>query len=1004
MNLYSQTSVSKLFSNGTVLQRDTPISVWGWGDPATEVSVTLADSLRVTSVDNSGKWKVRFNPMEAGGPFSMLITTDTESISVSDIMIGDVYMISGQSNMEYNLSWSDGGVAEASSANLPNIREFKIQKSTANELSDKLGSGSWKKATNSSNVSTFSAVGYYFAKYLQEEISVPIGLVNSSYGGARIEAFMSDEMLGYDENDITLANGEIERQPTVIFNKMVNPILPFSYKGILWYQAESNGDSMEDALAYGDQFITMITAWRDSINQENLPFIWVQLPNFGQPVGDSPSTWDAWPQLRAQQSKALSLPNTGEAVTIDVGGVDIHPTNKKPVGKRLSLLARNLIYGEDIVANSPRYKINSLTDSGSVIIDFTNKGTGLVSEGLEMISAFALSGDNGQYQWAYAKIVDNKVVVWNDDIPEPVSIRYAWEYNPGTVTLYNSAGLPVAPFQTNVNAGFKIGTFKSARSAIEEGQSTTLNWEVFKASLTTLDGVEVDSLGSKIVSPTSTTLYELIAINNEDSSESDTAYVTIEVLDPEEINRTFNKPVFASTSESCCGELRRPEFAVDENPETRWSSAWSDGEGDNPQELNYDGTPDDEWIMIDLEDYIDINRVILDWEGAFGSSYDIEVSLDGYIWNTVYEERSGDGGEDNITFDSLVTGKYLRMKGIDRGTIYGYSLFEISAFGSVSEIKPPSVQLYSNNGNLVEESTISFSINANATDTDGSIQSVEFFVNGESVSYLTSDPYSITFDLNDSEEYSIYAIATDDNDISIQSSPFVLYTDRGMFTRFEAEGSTTTGQATIGASASTSAGNFLDLQDAWTVTFDPFLLWESGEHLINIRYQLTYESPKTQFLVINGDTVESIEFKAPDNEVWLNHALKVNFDNQFDNIIAIHGFWNWMSIDYIEIEGVNGGLSTDDDSELPTSVQLSQNYPNPFNPSTNISFALPKSDHVQLKVFDLTGRLITTLIDGRKSEGLHSVSFDASSLSSGIYFYQLSSSFGIQSNKMTLIK
>ena len=1001
----AQTSVSKLFRNGAVLQRQVEIPVWGWGTSGDTVSVTLAGFTSDTTVSTDGTWKVYLPAFEAGGPFFMTINSGDQEFTYTDIMIGDVYMISGQSNMEWSLSASDGGITESVNANFPNIREFKINKTTASEISYQLSTAIWKKAT-SGTAGTFSAVGYYFAKEIYAEKGIPIGLINNSYGGARIEAFMSEQMLGFDETDVTLANGETERQPTLIYNKMVHPVLPFRYKGIVWYQAASNGDSMEDALGYGALFNTMITAWRDSIGMGDLPFLWVQLPNFGDPVGDTPSTWDAWPQLRAQQSSALSLPNTGEAITIDVGDVDIHPTNKKPVGERLSLLARNIIYGDNIVAYSPRYKSNILTDSGTVVISFDSLGSGLTTpEGYdsEFLTAFALAGENGQFEWANAKIIGNQVEVWSDDIPEPYTIRYAWEYNPGTISLYNLEGLPVAPFEASVNSGFKIGSFKSARSAIEQGQSTLLSWEVFHASSITLNGSPVDSLGTQIISPSETTEYELIAVNKDDSLDIDTAHVTVQVLDPSAINRTFGKPVFASTFETCCGDPRLPEYATDEDLSTRWSSAWSDGTGDNPAEPEYDGTPDDEWIAVDLGEFIDINQVILTWEAAYGSSYDIESSLDGYIWNTVFEERSGDGEEDNIILDTPVPGRFLRMHGIDRATVYGYSLYEFAAYGEISNIQPPSIELLSGAGNFITDAD-TVVISATATDENGTIKSVQFFVDGEVVETDSEEPFEFVLHLGASAKYEITAIATDNDDFSIQSSPLSIFQDEGDFKRFEAELATTTGEAAVAASPAASDGNYMDLRDAWTLTFPKFNLWEQGEHVVNIRYQLTYDTPKSQYLVLNGDTVETIEFTAENTSDWLNKALIVDFDETIDNQLAIHGFWNWMSIDYIEINGVNGGLPNENSGEFPKRINLHQNYPNPFNPSTSISFELPASTHIQLKVYNINGQLISVLANEFYLQGYHSVTFNAGNLSSGVYFYALEAENFTITKKMLLIK
>lgn len=1005
ISAFAQVTTSKLFRSGAVLQREVPIPVWGWGDSGETVTVTFADSVRSTTVQNDGTWKLYLPSFNAGGPYSMTVSSGTQSDTYSDIMVGDVYMISGQSNMEWSLSASDGGILESATANYNYIREFKINKATSSEISDNLGTANWKKAA-SGVAGTFSAVGYYFAKEIFLDKGIAIGLINNSYGGARIEAFMSEQMLGFDETEVTLANGETERQPTLIYNKMVHPVLPFAYKGILWYQAESNGDSMEDALEYGSHFTQMITAWRDSIGLGDLPFLWVQLPNFGDPIGDTPSSWDAWPQLRAQQSSALSLPNTGEAITIDVGGVDIHPTNKEPVGYRLSLLAQKIIYGEDIVAHSPRYKSNTLTDSGSVVVSFDSLGSGLttpVGYEADTLTAFALAGENNQYRWAKAKIEGDQVIVWHKDIPEPKSVRYAWEYNPGTISLYNQEGLPVAPFQATINPGFGIATFRSARSAIEQDQSTTLSWEVFNASSVTLDDSPVDTAGTLTISPTETTTYVLVAINKDDAGETDTARVTVQVLDPAAINRTYGKQVFASTYETCCGEPMLPEYAIDEDMETRWSSAWSDGTGDNPAEPQYDGTPDDEWIAVDFGEYINIDQVILNWEAAYGSSYDIEVSLDGYRWNTVFEERSSDGGEDIIIFDPPAVARYLRLHGVERATEFGYSLFEFAAYGAVSDIQPPSVSLNTSGGNFIKSGE-SVTIKAETSDENGTVESVDFLVDGELAQSVTEAPFEFTLTMNESGSRSVSAIATDDTDITIQSSPLVVYRNTEDFTRFEAEDAITSGGATITNNSITSGQSYLDLQDAWTVTFDDFVLQEAGEHVVNIRYQLTYDSPKSQYLVLNGDTVATVEFTAPNLTAWLDKALSVNFEQISGNQLAIHGFWNWMSIDYIEVQGVNEGVSNEESLNLPDKVALHQNYPNPFNPETQIAFDLPFNDHIQLRVYDITGREIATLIDGTRSAGSHTIRFDASNLSSGMYFYQISGSFGVLTQKMTLIK
>ena len=1005
-NAHAQISVSKMFNNRMVLQRDIEIPVWGWGETGTEVNVTFADSIRTTVVDSSGRWKVFFPAKEAGGPYTMQITSGEQSYSYSDILIGDVFLVTGQSNMEWRLSNATGGELEAATANFPDIRQFKIPKSTATEISEKLSSGSWTKANTYSSTAAFSAVAYYFAKDIYAQTGVPIGLINNTYGGARIEAFMSEQMLGYDEKDRVIGSGVTEQQPTLIYNKMVHPILQARYKGWLWYQGETNGYYSVDALAYEEQFQTMITAIRDSIGQGDLPTIWVQTQNFDDPPGDKPSTRLGFPELRASLSAALALPNTGEALAIDLGTVTVHPPNKKPVGERLALVARKLIYGEDIVASGPRYRSNTLADSGRVIISFDEIGSGLVARGSENgeLYMFAIAGEDEDFEWANAVLDGDKVVIWHDDIPEPLYIRFAWEFNPQTLNLYNVEGLPAAPFKAEINPGFKIGKFVSARTAIEEGQSTSLNWKVYNASSITLDGEPVDSVGTKQVSPDSTTTYSLIAVNRDNPAETDTAFVTVEVLDPTQTNRALGRPVTASTFENCCSLERVPEFAVDGDLETRWSSAWSDGTGSTKLDPNYDGNADDEWISIDLGAYYDLNRVILQWEGAYGSAYDVQISLDGFLWRTVYEERSGNGGEDNITLDTPATGRYLKIQGIQRATKFGYSLFEIAAYGAISAIEPPTISLDTDFGNLVGLGSTSATVNAEIETTISSVKNVQFYANEELIGTDTEAPYSTDVTIGDLAEYSISAIVTDNDDIQVQSAPFIIYVDQGNFTRLEAENAELTDGATVEDDASTSGKKYVKLKSGWSMTFPKFTVANPGKKLVNIRYQLTYASPKYQYLVVDGDTLQNIKFTAPDKTSWLNKVIPVEFDDSESHEIAIHTSWGWMSIDYIEVSDLESIVANEEESQLPTSVDLKQNYPNPFNPTTQISFQLPSNQSVELNVYDSTGRLVQTLLDGEKTAGSHTLQFDASNLASGVYFYRLMGNFGTKTRQMVLIK
>jgi hypothetical protein len=241
------------------------------------------------------------------------------------------------------------------------------------------------------------------------------------------------------------------------------------------------------------------------------------------------------------------LPNTGEAVTIDVGGTDIHSKNKITVGHRLALVARKVAYGEDIPYQGPRYKRNHLREDGKIEIDFDHIANSLAAKDSINggVGGFAVAGSDNALVWAQAVVDSGRVLVWNTSVPQPFVVRYAWEYNPARANLYNSAGLPAAPFLADVNPGFKITRFQAARSTIEQGQSTTLTWNVFGASSITLEGSTVDSAATITISPLVTATYTLLATNRDDSSDVDTARVTVTVLDPDLINRALGRPVTA---------------------------------------------------------------------------------------------------------------------------------------------------------------------------------------------------------------------------------------------------------------------------------------------------------------------------------------------------------------------------------------------------------------------------------------------------------------------------
>jgi sialate O-acetylesterase len=537
-----QLQPSKIFSNGMVLQREIAVPVWGTAVAGAEVTVSINDNTISGVANADGKWKVTIPAMNAGGPFQMTMVSGTKTLAFTNVYIGDVWFASGQSNMELQVSGCNDATAEIAAANNQMIREFRIPKTLNNEPSDIVPTSSaWSPATKAF-VGNFSATAYYFAKNLYADLNIPIGIINASYGGSRIEAWMSEDLLGYDENDVEViaADGQFygERQPTVCYNQMLKPIEGFPIKGFLWYQGESNADTKAEAIEYGSLFKKMITSWRENWGMGDLPFIWVQLPNYNT-VNASPQTGDSWPELRANQSNTLSLPNTGEAITIDMGDTitltNIHPTNKKPVGERLALVARKLVYHEDIVYSGPRYKSLSLQADCKVVIKFDHIGSGLVAKksNTGAISGFAMAGSNGVLSWANATISGDSVIVWNNTIKNPSIVRYAWENNPIDANLYNAEGLPAAPFKTYVTSpGFVIKSFNSTALTLERGQTAVLTWEAYGASLVTLNDATVDSISGKMVQPKETTSYTLKITNRQNPEVTTTKVVTIEVTDP----------------------------------------------------------------------------------------------------------------------------------------------------------------------------------------------------------------------------------------------------------------------------------------------------------------------------------------------------------------------------------------------------------------------------------------------------------------------------------------
>ncbi len=625
-NSVAQLSVSKIFSDNMVLQREIEVPIWGWAKKGEKINISFDGKYYDTRSDKTGKWRVVLPEMDSGGPYDLVVKGSQGEISFSNIYVGDVWLCSGQSNMEWPVELSNNASEEVANASDQMIRHFKVPRSYSEVPEVELEGGEWQ-TTNPENVGQFTAVGYYFAKAIRDHVDVPIGLLNSSWGGSRIEPWMHAEILGLenpqlavseilekakkekadrkknfeekfgpmsvtdigmkdedplwaaddlddsdwiimdlpgiweergfegldgvgwyrrtitltseqldeeimiglgmiDDSDIVWINGKriggmemswnIARKysvdpsmlkegenlitirvedtgggggihgekdlmfiqtsqgseslagewkfrigafyeegsiaynqvPTLLFNKMINPILDFPIKGALWYQGESNAFAPGDPEKYSELFPTMITDWRKRWGLGDFPFLWVQLANFMEP--DEEPSDHGWATLRESQTATLNIPNTAQAVIIDIGEADdIHPRNKQDVGYRLSLAARKLAYGEDLVYSGPVYKSHRVEDN-KIIVSFTHIGNGLkAKDKYGYVRGFAISGEDGKYVWAKARIEGEEVVVWNEAITSPTHIRYAWGINPHDANLYNEEGLPANPFRTD---------------------------------------------------------------------------------------------------------------------------------------------------------------------------------------------------------------------------------------------------------------------------------------------------------------------------------------------------------------------------------------------------------------------------------------------------------------------------------------------------------------------------------------------------------------------------
>jgi sialate O-acetylesterase len=486
--------LAPLFRDHAVLQREQPVPVWGHAAPGEAVRVSFHGREVQTTAGEDRRWSVLLEPMSANGEGADLVVSGANTIALHDVVVGDVWLCSGQSNMAFSVARAQNAEAEMAAANFPLIREIAVRRQVVDTPATDVETTGWR-LTTPENVRGFTAVGYFFAREIHQKTGVPIGLVHSSYGGTRIEAWMSaaafardpgfartirewraDNVVPYEkrkaEYDAALKawqDGEAaakaagdaaarafrrdhprpsapmtpQQGPSVLFNGMINPLVPYALRGVLWYQGESNawapsGDR-RPAEDYRRQFPALIETWREHFGRPDLPFYWVQIAAYG--------TSHDWPTLRESQTLTLALPHTGQALAIDVGDEhNIHPRNKQEVGHRLALIARAKTYGEDVEFSGP--VLRSAEDEGRAWrLRFDHAKGGLVARGGD-VTSLEVAGADRVFHPATARIEGDTLIVSSAEVSEPAAVRYAWRNYPAA-NLYNTDGLPATPFRTD---------------------------------------------------------------------------------------------------------------------------------------------------------------------------------------------------------------------------------------------------------------------------------------------------------------------------------------------------------------------------------------------------------------------------------------------------------------------------------------------------------------------------------------------------------------------------
>lgn len=495
--------LSQLFGDNMVLQREIPVPVWGWADQGEHVTVSFGNQKKSATAGADGKWLIKLDPLIVNAVSAEMTVAGKNTLTIKNILVGDVWICSGQSNMQMTVIQSLNGKSEAESAEYSGIRMATVPCKAEDFLVEDV-KVSWQECSPKT-AGNFSATAYFFARTLFNELHVPIGLINTSWGGTQIAPWISpagyrslqalknistqidswdsstetgnknwlEYMVNLKEWQAKAEKAVAERapvppmpeypgkskshqEPTKIYNSMINPLIPYAMRGVLWYQGESNGG---EGMSYFNSMQALISGWRELWKQGDFPFYYVQLPGWQNSDVNNPAGADGWSRCREAQRRSLSIANTGMAIVIDLGdNVNIHPMNKQDVGKRLALLALGKEFKKEVVFSGPLYKDMKI-EGNRIRISFDSFGSGLMigeKKGLDPVREIkegkvkwvSISGKDKKWYWADMVIDGNTIVVSSDKVPEPLAVRYAYTMNPVGPLLYNKEGLPASPFTT----------------------------------------------------------------------------------------------------------------------------------------------------------------------------------------------------------------------------------------------------------------------------------------------------------------------------------------------------------------------------------------------------------------------------------------------------------------------------------------------------------------------------------------------------------------------------